>query len=161
MAYCLESDIKLGDLETPRYVSVSEYVDQSAERIDAMLGKIYKLPLNVSLSDPNLRPTALLLKQINMYDAMGRIIIAAAGGGEDNSLHALGMYYLKEAQRTISAILSGDWPLIGQVLIGGPTTDEDIRGPIIRHKDASSFVQGFYADTPNTAPPWIGAPHGR
>lgn len=141
-AYCVEADINLGDLQTPRVVTVEDWIMVTADEMDAEIGQIYKLPLSFDNSKPEDRADALYLKKINSFLATARIILTIASGGEDTVLHAYGKSLLGDAKAALAKIVNGAVVLESATLL--PDLDAQYNGPIITNKDSGSFVDSFY-----------------
>lgn len=142
-AYCAEADINLGDLQTPRAVSIEDWIKSTADEIDAEIGQVYKLPLSFDLTKPEDRADALYLKRINSFLATARIILLIAGGREDATLHAYGKSLLGDAKGALNKIVNKTVLLESAQLIGD--ADDQYNGPMIANKDAKSFVDSFYS----------------
>jgi hypothetical protein len=150
--------VAIGDLPLPTYVDPKKWVDSTADEIDAKIGFLYHTPIDVDPLDDTQRPTYLLLKQINAHLACGRIILAAAIGGEDVQLQAYGNSLVKESLDALMAIASGKISLPGAVMIDSTS----MSGPTITNKDPFSLVDAFYdgvsitQDPATQIPPFYG-----
>lgn len=142
-AYCIVDDINLGDLQTPRAVSVEDWIKTTADEIDAEIGQVYKLPLAFDTTKPEDRADQLYLKKINSFLATARIILTIAGAHEDSNLHAYGKSLLGDAKAALGKIANGSIVLESAVLVDD--VDGQYDGPIITNKDAGSFVDAFYS----------------
>lgn len=141
--YCLDTDIVLGDVEVPRYVSVSNFATRAAEDMDAKIGQRYKIPLNLNPGMPGDRADILLLKSINIMLATGRLILAGSAGGEFDSTHAYGTWLVKQAEAELCKLADGTTPLRSQALLN--ERPGDAQGPIIVNtSDDHSLVGEFY-----------------
>lgn len=141
--YCTEADINLGDLQTPRAVSIEDWIKVTADEIDAEIGQIYKLPLSFDTAKPEDRTDALYLKKINSFLATARIILLISGGGQDEVLHAYGKSLLGDAKGALGKIANKTVILESASLIDD--VDNQYNGPIITNKDAGSYVDAFYS----------------
>lgn len=149
MAYCEVGDIDLGTFTVPRFMTVASQIESASDEIDAAIGQVYQLPLNIPVGSPD----AFLLKKVNSFLTKGRIILAAANGGEDSRLHNHGIYLVREAEKVISGIVSGAIKLESGTLL--PT--ETVKfGEFILNKDEDSFVEGFYGSAGTSAGPNTG-----
>lgn len=145
MPYCEPTDVVLGNIPVPRFMTIEDQVNKASDEIDATVGQVYTLPLNLSLGSPD----ALLLKKVNSDLAAGRIILSAAGGGEDTRLHNYGIYLVREAQKTLSSILSGATILETATKI--VRENEAKFSEFVQNKDSQSFVEGFYSSNGTAA----------
>lgn len=138
--YCAPEDVFLGDLDVPRYTSVEEWVQRAADEINATIGQVYRLPLDLNTANPANAADLLLLKKINSYLATGRIILSSAAGGEDNQIHAYGKHLIDAALRELALIRNGSSVIEAGVQIDSSKT----RGPLISNRDAVSYVDEFF-----------------
>ena len=144
--YCSIGDINIGAVRMPRMLGNDEnttnqvFIDQAADDINAALGQVYKLPLNLEAGSPD----ALLLKKINRMLASGNILLAAASGAEDTTLHSYGYWNVKEAQKALQLIITGEITLSAALKDPDPKDFAKVTGPAIINKDDASFVDGFY-----------------
>ncbi|URG17385.1 head-to-tail connector protein [Rhodococcus phage Mbo2] len=132
----------LGDLEIPRGQTMDEWVIKAADEMDGILGQTYRLPLDTNMDIPDHKADALLLKKINEFLAAGRLLLAAAGTGQDNSLNAYGSDLVNSAIKELARISSGRTVLeSGELLdLEKPTV-----GVMGLNRDASSYVDQFYS----------------
>lgn len=143
MAYCETTDLLVGDTRLPTGLSASAFVNNAADEIDAALGFLYETPIAVDSNAVN-RPTLLLLKSINMWLATGRIILTISRTGEDNTLDALGRYYVNLAMQRLGDIVNGKIDLLGAIRT---TTELDsFVGPTIINAEEKSLVDAFYQE---------------
>lgn len=140
MAYCVADDLEIGDIDLPRGVTAESAIEKAAREMDIKLGRVYKLPLNVS---PEAAADVALLVKINSFLASGRVILRAASGGEDNNLHTYGYYLVRDADNALNAILEGKLALQFQEPAPGTLQDHP-SGPEIFNADEEGFVNSFY-----------------
>lgn len=140
--YCEPADIKLGDLQPPRYVTIADEVQSAANDMNAYIGQIYKLPLALDPQRIDHLPDILLLNKINRDLATGNIILAAAAGGEDDNLHAYGKRLVDNAEKELARIAAGRTVIEGAEPI--EVVDQQPNGPIITNRDEFSYVDTFY-----------------
>jgi hypothetical protein len=93
-----------------------------------------------------------MVKRAANHLATGRLIMALAIGGEDNSLHAYGYSLVQNALRWLESIACGDFDIPGAVL-NEDTQSFTSRGPKIGNVDSSSGVENFYGQV--MAPPLL------
>ena len=142
--YCAVGDLLIGNIPTPVYVDKQKYVDDAADEIDSYLGARYVTPIVLEPTLPAQRPSALMLKRINAHLASGRLILAAAAGGEDTELHAYGASLVREALAGLMQLASGE------IVITGATPAENLGStdkgslPTVSNGDPYSQVDGFY-----------------
>ena len=143
--YCIESDLLIGDIPTPAYVNKSQYIVAAAEEIDAALATRYITPIILDQNDPKTRQGRLILKKLNVHIASGRLIMAAAAGGEDTEVHAYARYLLREAAAALTGLREG------RPIIEGAEEAEvsgDLSGkPVFLNADERSLVDEFYTVT--------------
>lgn len=141
MPYCEPNDITLGAIPVPRFMTIEDQINKASDEIDASVGQVYTLPLNLPLGSPD----ALLLKKVNSFLATGRLILSAAGGGEDTRLHNYGIYLVREAEKILSSIASGATILENAAQI---VRDNEAKfAEFVQNKDEQSFVEGFYSSS--------------
>jgi len=137
--YCATTDLLLGQIPLPQYLTKEQAIGDAADEIDAHLGFVYVIPI---ATDAPVSPVVkLILKRINAALASGRLILQLDSGGEESKLHAYGLSLVTEATKAIEWIASGK-----QVLPGVPPVNpgSDFSGPLIYNKDAESSVEAFY-----------------
>lgn len=140
MAYAVLSDLSWGsNMAQPS--DAQKWLDAGAEEIDGKIGFVYATPVSLSAGVPAQRPGYLLLKRINSWLAMGRAILAAGTGNEDDQLHQLGAYYVREATAALDAIASGQIQLVGATPVVEQT--DKSTGPMISNLDEVSLVETF------------------
>lgn len=146
MAYCTKSDLRKGDIPlAAQYGDGTSLVNQASDEIDAHIGHLYVTP--VTFADPlpaTHRPSQLMLKNINILLASGRLILDMAAGGEDNSLHAYGRSMWSEGNQLLKRIASGEIELVGAEKVPEEAPLSQNSGPIIVNEDPESLVAGFY-----------------
>ncbi len=136
--YAALTDLEWGDMSAP--ANAQFWLTAGAEEIDSKIGNLYSTPVILGNS-PAQRPSMLLLKRINAWLAMGRSILATSVGGENDQLHQLGLFYVKEATSALDAIVSG-----AIVLVGADSTvvkTDNQTGPMISNLDDESLVESF------------------
>jgi hypothetical protein len=156
--YSAVGDLLLGDLVTHSALDKAQFVKDAFDEMNSMLGTVFEIPIDVTASSPIPEHARLLLKRINNHLATGRLILAVAIGGEDGSLHAYGLYLVREAYARIREILENP-----QAYLPDAVLRDDIlldTGPTIAHQDAESAVSAFYGtfmgrSFPAINPPWI------
>lgn len=156
-AYCGTEDLRKGDIPLPSYMGDgSSYITQAAEQIDATIGMTYVTPVEFDVeAHPEHRPAFLMLKNINMLIASGRLILDLAIAGESDNMHAYGLGMLKEGLALLEKLGGGEIVLVGAEPIPVPEGEQgSFTGPMILNEDAESLVEGFYK---RTAP---GYPYG-
>jgi len=87
MSYVEPTDLLLGELTNtlPASISATQYIAMTAEEMDAKLGVLYSVPINVD-GLPNSQGG--LIRSIHRKLASGRIIMAATVAHSDTALHA-------------------------------------------------------------------------
>lgn len=145
MAYCTKNDLRKGDIPlAAQYGDGSALVNQAGDEIDAHIGHLYVTP--VVFADPlpaAHRPSMLMLKNINILLASGRLILDMAAGGEDNSLHAYGRSMWSEGNQLLKRVASGEIELVGAIKVEDENLSEN-SGPVIINEDPESLVKSFY-----------------
>jgi hypothetical protein len=168
LTYSETDDLLLGDIILGAGLDPQKFVDQAAEDIDAKLGWVYELPLKVLVPEGAPRPAdpddytklplheQLLLKGINNKLASGRLILAEAVAGEDNSLNAYGYFLVKEATDELTYLANGEVPLsaVRYVTVEGDVVD---KVPTIKNQDEESLLLGF-ENTVMRGEPWWSRP---
>jgi hypothetical protein len=144
VAYCSAADLLIGNIPVPRGVSAEQYVQAAADEIDAALGQMFETPILIDPSNISLRPSTLVLKQINAKLASGRLIMAADAGGQDTQLHAYGLSLVREAQASLTELRSSSDSLPGAVVIVAENADDSAGLPRILNYDQTSQVDFFY-----------------
>lgn len=142
-AYCDEEDLLLGDLEVGPSVTPETWVQAAADEMNSRLGFVYKVPIEAKEGLPGLAThEALLLKDINRKLASGRLILAMAQAGEDNSEHAYGASLVKDALYALNLLTSRQIDLGSAVLAEGNAAGGDT-APLVHNHDEESLVDGF------------------
>jgi hypothetical protein len=140
-------------------VSAQKYVNDAADEIDSMIGKVYKTPVNMAPgpdeTPPGVgtmtRPSRLLLKRVSNWLASGRLMLSTAAGGEDGELHAYALYLVNSATSVLMGIARGEIELDGAEK-QDPDGQQGVYGPLISNVDPESNVEAFY-DKIVLAPP--------
>lgn len=136
--YCEPGDLLLGDMTLSTAISPEKFIADSADEIDVRIGRIYTTPVDLL----QLETTAkLTLKIANARLASGRLLMAQSQAAQDESLHAYGMYLIKEAETTIESIENNRLPLDGAAIRDDIV---DTPAPSIQNRDATSPVEAFY-----------------
>lgn len=148
--YCSTEDVDVGNIDMPRRATDATdeqtkayYVMRAAEEMDAILGQIYKLPLNLTAGTAD----ALILKKVNRMLASGQIVVAAGSAAEDTEIHSWGYYHIKEAEKMLSLIFKGDIVLDAEYKDPDPNADSRQTGPMIKNREDVSYVDNFYGAT--------------
>ena len=119
--YSHPDDLLVGtNIALPRMLSREAFVRDAAREIDSRLGFRYRTPLRfmrtlptgerieVDPSDPSTHtPTFLTIQRLSNNIASGRLLLAIAAPGEDNTLNAYAMKLLRDAEGIFSQIDSG------------------------------------------------------
>lgn len=140
--YCEEEDVKLGDIQLPRGVDLAKEIRDAADDMDAWIGELYDLPLQIDPNRADHTRDRVLLKKINADRVAGRIIMQQNAGGEDNNLHAYGKLLWDNAEKELARIAAGRTVLIAGVLKDVPGREPPV--PLVTHRDAGSYVDAFY-----------------
>lgn len=143
-AYCDTTDIKLGDIQPPRGLDLAKEVADAADEMDAWIGELYELPLEIDEGRADHTRDRLLLKKINADRVAGRLIMQANAGGEDGSVHAYGKLLWDNAEKELARIAGGRTVLVAGVP-REPTEDQQPNGPLVTNRDAASYVDSFYS----------------
>lgn len=143
-AYCMESDLRLGDIRLPSYMSRSQGIKTAADEIDEALGHIYITPIEIP-NGAQFRPSVLALKKINWLLASGRMILDLNASGESDNQHAYGMGMLKEGLALLKAYATEERKLAGAAKHEVPEGEQlPFTGPAIFNEDPESLVESFY-----------------
>lgn len=141
--YSEVGDLLTGNVPMPDYLSPEKYVQDAANEIDSKIGFLYQTPIDVSTNSDVPRPARLLLQRINNFLASGRLLMAAASGGEDDRVHAYGFYLVQQATLALDALALGDPMLEGAVPIDTGEAAA-ITSIIVNNLDPESNVEAFY-----------------
>lgn len=162
MAYCEVTDLITGSLlwapddedEPERFVNLA------AEEMDSYLGFKYVVPVvgRASLSGVLALHEELLLKNINIKIASGRLLLAKFAGAEEAHEHQYGLGLLREGKSDLMLLVSGEVDLLSAELatpngLGG-TNDET---PGIHNEDSESLLLGW-ENTVMRGDPWYSRP---
>jgi hypothetical protein len=178
--YCEVGDLLLGNLQgrLPSQIDPAEFVKHAAEEMDSKIGFVYVTPINVDPEpDPPLValpvPQVLLLKHVCAKLASGRIILAAAIGHEDSTVHQYGLYLVREAEVTLMAIANQEVNLAAPTVDSEGNPDEPVDPPTSidpmafvpggKNRDdfaaVAAFEDNYMTDNyPCEAVPWIPGP---
>lgn len=153
MGYVEPTDLLLGELTNalPASISPTQYISMTAEEIDAKLGVMYAVPVNIATL-PNSQGS--LLKSIHRKLASGRIIMAATIAHAESAIHGYAVQLVKEAQMELMAVANGDVVLIGAERVDGDgaprgdIADAEVADPRARvpgayNRDEYSAVEAF------------------
>jgi hypothetical protein len=157
--YVAKGEISFGDMALPSYVDLDQLIDTAGNDMDAEIGKRYKLPLKFNPENSRHVPVINLLAKINRYLVVGRVVIDAAIGSEDNSLQAYGNYHLRMAESALKQIAEGKVEMPDQEVII-PDDSNRVTGPMIsgaRPSLVDSYYNGDYLNTLRAmgrAQPW-------
>lgn len=138
--YATAGDLMLGDMALGTAVSPDKYIQEAEEDVDIAIGEVYEMPYDVASPDAVER-TVILLRRITARLASGRLILAQAIGGEDQSLQAYGRHLIEEAEAVMNAIIDGRLEFEGPEPIVGAT---EYTGPTVYNHDKASAVDSFY-----------------
>lgn len=143
MAYCEVNDLLVKDngmMFSPTF-DFQRFINSAAEEMDGMLGEIYALPLASAAGGWKTLPAyqQLLLKQINLKLASGRILLTLQGSGDTRTLHAYGQRLLDEAMAMLMPLINGG------VRLDTPPRDTVAvqNSPLILNHDSRSLVDVF------------------
>lgn len=143
MAYCEVNDLLVRDngmMFSPTFDFV-RFINSASEEMDGMLGEIYSLPLASAAGGWKTLPVyqQLLLKQINIKLASGRILLTLQASGDTRSLHAYGQRLLDEAMAMLMPLINGT------VRLDTPARDAVAlqTSPVIQNHDSRSLVDIF------------------
>lgn len=158
MPYSAAEDLLIGDLELHSALDPQKFVQDAADEMDSHLGVRFLVPIDTG-NTSTVEPHAILaLKRINNHLATGRLILAVAVGGEDDSLHAYGAYLVREALAALAAMIADP-----EAYLPGAEVRADLpatTGPTIKHQDSESAVSRFYDEymgvgTSMLPAPWL------
>lgn len=150
MAYSASTDLLNGNIPIPQYLDKEKFVTDAADEIDSKIGFLYQTPIDVATNSAVSRPARLLLKRINNHLATGRLLLAADAGGENDQVHAYGLFLIQEANAALDAIAAGEPVIEGAVKIdnGAGTVVSSV---IVENLDPESHVEAFYDRVMNPA----------
>lgn len=151
-AYCTDGDLLLsGNLPVPAGFDKMKFVQDAADEINVAIGSLYKTPVVFATAEDQelYADTITFLKQLNARLATGRLIMALDASGQNQQLHAYGLFLLKEVKGFLQEIKDRDI-----VLEGAPVNDRDPHaydapGPAVFQLDAFSGVEAFYGIVQN------------
>lgn len=144
MAYCEVADVQrqLGQISLPPSITVDDYINDAADKVDAALSSRYVVPVPIVVGEANDRQAASVLRRLNADFAAGWIILAAAGPGSSDRVQAYGKYLLDGAQRALDALSAGTVVLDNQP--ASETHNLRSAGPKVVGVDRYSLVDQFY-----------------
>jgi hypothetical protein len=164
-AYCTETDLLIsGNLPVPTGFNKVKYVQDAADEINMRLGQRYTTPIVFATVEQQeaYGATLLLLKQLNVHLATGRLIMALDARGENEALHAYGAELVRGALELIREILDGKITLEGvRPANGSEPADNGSARPVLLNLDPVSQVESFYSmfdprnSQVNTLPWWM------
>ena len=145
MSWADEGDLLLGDVAIGG-VGTQQFLDLAREEIEVWLGEFYDLETDFPTvgGTPELAPRlATVLKQVQARIATGRLLLAQASTGEDESLHAYGLWLLGEGQAELYKF-GTHYKITNAVLVAGQTSPDQIpaavqpnaRSPFDRFEEA-------------------------
>lgn len=152
-AYCAVEDITLGSMEPPRGLDVQWVIEQKADDIDAVVGRVYKLPFSLSMTDPEQRPWALMFKKCNAYLTIGEIFLQAGSARQDDAILAIANQYLRQAMAFLNGIEAGRIVIPFLERLAPESSDV---APLIVNRDSFSRVEEFYNPQAPGLAPWVG-----
>lgn len=158
MPYCTIDDITLGsNMTPPRGLDVPLLIQQKADDIDAVVGRIYSLPIQFSMTDPEQKPWALMFRKCNAYLVMGEVYLLAAGPRQDDSIVAIANQYLRQANAFLNSIENRKLriPFLEEV---NPDVADNV--PVVVNRDSFSRVEEFHNPTLPGVAPWVGTRSG-
>lgn len=119
-------------------------ISRVADLMDAQIGQIYVTPVVLDENVPEQRAGALLLKQINLLVASGRILMDAKAAGSD--LQTYGKSMFDEGIGYLRMVLNGQFALRGALTLGdNPETPPN--NAAVVNEDPNSLVKAFYENT--------------
>lgn len=136
MAYSKHEDLLIGDMLLGE-IDRQRYVDMAAREMDAELGTVYELPIDLGEVATH---SILLLEKINNCIATGRLIEAQAAASQNMELNAYAERLLREGYADLRMILSGN-----KRLEGAPVKASSYRptAPVLTNYDEESAVDVF------------------
>lgn len=152
--YSTADELLIGDLTVSPAVK-QKHVDAATREVDERLGFNYQTPFTQSSVS---RPAWFLIKRIANYIASGRLLLETDQSGEDNGVHAYGLYLLQEVDTILEPILNGEINLSPPSDdLPDPTTPHGAR---VSNVDPYSQVEAFYgwAARPPVYFPYPGMP---
>lgn len=143
--YCEEAAVRthLGNLKLPSAITVESLCESAANEMDGLLGDRYQVPITVSASVPEEKPTAYWLQTVSSQIAAGRLMVSAGAAGSQETTNNYGKYLLAQAYAQIKLVTDSKKDLPGAVEVGNDD-GTDIKGPYIINQDAYSQVDVFY-----------------
>lgn len=161
MPYSVIGDLLLDGVLLKPGFDKQKFVDDAADEMDSKLGWLYSLPLSPEGVEPlgtweDLPAHQVLtLKQINNRLASGRLILAIALPGEQNTLHAYGYSLVQQALADLMQLANGVVELDANKL--APASEFTSRAPSITNPDSESLLAGF-ENTVMRGVPWYSRP---
>lgn len=146
MTYADSVDLLTGSIPVPAYVDKAQALKDASDEVDSYLASAYVTPIVLAPAPAEgpdeFRQTRLILKRITAQLASGRIITAAAAGGEDTDVHAYGRMLMNDALTALRKLATGEPALPGAVPV--ERTEEQKNLPIVTNGDPYSLVDAFY-----------------
>ena len=142
--YVSETEISFGDMGVPSYVDLEQVIETACNDVDAELGKRYKMPIDLDPGVQQHKAAINMLNKIARYFVIGRVVIDAAIGSEDNNLQAYGNYHLRWADKVLKDIVDGDIIIPDQESILPDDDGSRVTAPIVMNRDSRSLVDAFY-----------------
>lgn len=130
----------MGNIPLPTTGAAERAVNQAADEIDAAIGFKYKTP--VLATGANQRAVAMLMQNINIWLATGRLIQELTAAREEQQIHAYALGLVNEAMATIKMIVTGEIILEGVPPVSNTETPQN--APFILNVDDESNVEAFY-----------------
>lgn len=149
--YCEVPDLLIGDIKISSRLNQYDYINSAADEMNAKIGQVYQLPLDLTDAAPFVAP---LLKKINQFLATGRLIMALGQGEEWMTTHAYARELLKEGKAELENIFCGSTPLTGCPRLAGSFRSN---APTVSNIDTASAVETFNAFVNGDANAYWGA----
>lgn len=119
----------------------ANYLTIACNDIDTKLFTLYGTPLDFTSSPTGVK---LYVDGIANRLAAGRLIMALHRGEENASVHAYGLYLMKDAQEALMSLINGSVTLPGVPAANNPSTGTQPDVPLITNQDPFSLVDVFY-----------------
>lgn len=112
MAYCSEADLLLTAEVLVAPTEKTRFINLASDAMDAKLGYLYVVPIDISDGSNLPNHQILLLKTINAKLATGRLIMASAQGQQNSEVNAYAAYLIREAETDLASIANGQVDLL-------------------------------------------------